>query len=97
MALSDNSLVDLATRLGSDRIQRDAPEGSPWGSSAAPVVFAESEEEVQAVMRCVRGNGDRDRPRGKGGYAGYGNRVDGEFVILSLERMNGILEHSVGD
>ena len=23
--------------------------------------------------------------------------MDGEFVILSLERMNGILEHSVGD
>lgn len=97
MALSDDSLVDLATRLGSDRIQRDAPEGSLWGSSAAPVVFAESEEEVQAVMRWSAETGIAIVPRGKGGYAGYGNRVDGEFVILSLERMNGILEHSVGD
>ena len=64
MALSDNSLVDLATRLGSDRIQRDAPEGSLWGSSAAPVVFAESEEEVQAVMRWSAETGS-DRSPGK--------------------------------
>lgn len=97
MALSEKRLEDLTARLGSDRIQRDAPESTLWGTSTGPVVFAESEEEIQTVMRWAAETGVAIVPRGRGAYAGYGNRVNREFVILSLERMSGVLEHSVGD
>jgi len=97
LALSDDRLEDLTARLGSDRVQRDESEGSLWGSSAGPVVLAESEEEVQRVIRWASEAGVAIIPRGRGAYAGYGNPVNREAVILSLERMSGVLEHSVGD
>jgi glycolate oxidase FAD binding subunit len=97
LALSDDRLEDLTAILGSDRVHRNAPEASLWGSSPAPVVFAESEEEIQRVVRWAAETGVSVVPRGRGAYAGYGNRVNRDFVILSLERMSGVLEHSAGD
>lgn len=97
MALSDDRLEDLTAQLGNDRVKRDAPEGSPWGVSTGPVVFVESEEEIQRVVRWAAETGVSLIPRGRGAYAGYGNRADREFIILSLERMSGVVEHSVGD
>ena len=75
MALSDDRLENLTAILGSDRVHRKAPEASLWGSSPAPVVFAESEEEIQRVVRWAAETGVAIVPRGRGAYAGYGNRV----------------------
>lgn len=97
MTLSDDRLEELAAILGSDRVHREAPEGSLWGTSTGPVAFAETEEEIQRVVRWAAETGVAIVPRGRGAHAGYGQRVNRDFVILSLERMSGVLEHSAGD
>ena len=97
MALSDDRLEDLTAIFGRDRVVREAPEGTLWGSSTGPVVYAESEEEVQRAVRWAAEKKVAIVPRGRGAYAGYGNPVNRDFIILSLERMDGVLEHSAGD
>ncbi|MFS8514126.1 MAG: FAD-binding oxidoreductase [Planifilum fulgidum] len=97
MALSDDRLEDLTAIFGRDRVVREAPEGTLWGSSTGPVVYAESEEEVQRAVRWAAEKKVAIVPRGRGAYAGYGHPVNRDFIILSLERMSGVLEHSAGD
>ncbi|TAJ49699.1 MAG: FAD-binding protein [Herbiconiux sp.] len=72
---------------------------SGWWSAAAPLalVEAESAEEVQAVMRLASETGTPVVPRGAGtGLAGGATSTPG-CIVLSVLRMNRILEISLDD
>jgi len=72
---------------------------SGWWSAAAPLalVEAESVEEVQAVMRLAAETGTPVVPRGAGtGLAGGATSTPG-CIVLSVLRMNRILEISLDD
>ena len=64
----------------------------PPEASALAVVFAESTADVQAVVRACAAAGVRVVPRGAGSGLSGGAHAVTKSVILSLERMNRILE-----
>ena len=74
-----------------DRYRHDDAE---WAASALPlaVVLARSTEDVVAAVRWARDAGVRIVPRGAGtGLSGGANAVE-NCIVLSLERMDSVLE-----
>jgi glycolate oxidase len=85
---ADVVLHDPATL---DRYRHDDAE---WAASALPlaVVLARSTEDVVAAVRWARDAGVRIVPRGAGtGLSGGANAVE-NCIVLSLERMDAVLE-----
>ncbi len=97
-------LQDLTTLLGSSCVSIEKPvlaehSTDKWLASAEPqaVVFAESTEQVSALMRFASERKIPVTPRGAGvGYVGGCVPVRGG-IALSLARMNRILEINVED
>ena len=69
----------------------------PSGTQALAVVFAESVEDVQATVRACAAAGVRIIPRGAGSGLSGGASALENSVVLSLERMNRILEIRADD
>ena len=94
-------LAALAGALGADRLTTDpdvlagyAHDQAEWAEWALPaaLVRPHTAEEVQAVVRVCIDNGRPVVARGAGtGLSGGANAVPGS-VVVSLERMNAILE-----
>jgi len=90
-------LRKLARKLGADAVQTSPPpeySGDKWFARETPdcVVFPRSAEEVSFVMREATKAGVPVTPRGAGyGYVGGCTPVK-HGIVLSLERMNRILE-----
>jgi len=69
----------------------------PPAAHALAVVFAESASDVQAVVRACAAAGIRVVPRGAGSGLSGGAHAVQDSIILSLERMNRIVELRAGD
>ena len=80
---TDAGLLDVYSRDGGPH---------PSGTRALAVVFAESVEDVQATVRACGAAGVRIVPRGAGSGLSGGAAALENSVVLSLERMNRILE-----
>jgi hypothetical protein len=96
------SIIDeLASALSPDRVVLDAPTLAAYAVDQAPVldyqlpravVFAESVDDVQATVRACAARGVPLVARGAGtGVSGGAHASEGS-VVLSLERMNRILD-----
>ncbi len=81
----------LTAADSTDRFRADQGAWAPAGTPAA-VVLAESSEDVQHVVRACYDHGVPVVARGAGtGLSGGANAVDG-CVVVSLERMDAVLE-----
>lgn len=92
--LRDDQVLDDAEQL--DAYSRDRAE---WADYTRPlaVVLAGSTEDVAATVRWAVETGVRVVPRGAGtGLSGGANAVE-NCVVLSLERMNSVLEIDVDE
>jgi glycolate oxidase len=91
----------LATLLGADRVLRDPDsleryrhDDAEWADSTTPlaVVLAHSTDDVVTAVRWAAAAGVRVVPRGAGtGLSGGANAMD-RSIVLSLERMDAVLE-----
>lgn len=94
-------LTSLAEVLGPDKVSTDpgllAEYSHDQGPNPAPalplaVVFAESVEDVQATVRTCAARGVRIVPRGAGSGLSGGAHALENSVVLSLTRMNRIVD-----
>jgi len=100
-AMTAEDVSTLEDRLGADVVRRDPTtldryrhDDAEWAASALPlaVVLARSTEDVVAAVRWARDAGVRIVPRGAGtGLSGGANAVE-NCIVLSLERMDSVLE-----
>lgn len=93
-ALGDEFVVTDPDRLDAVRTDR-----SGWVADGLPLALVEARtvEDVRAALRIASETGTPVVPRGAGsGLAGGANGTDGS-IVLSVERMNRILEISADD
>ncbi len=102
MDQAQDFLADLSTALGLDAILITDPsvlvsysrDQAPTATNGRPIalLFARAEAEVAIALKTANAAGVAVVPRGAGsGLAGGANAIDGSLII-SLERMNAILE-----
>ena len=75
------------------------PDPPPWkGVSLAAVAHPRNAEEVAAVLRVAAEEGLGVVPGGRGTRLTWGNRPSkGDIIILSLDRMDGVVAHEPAD
>lgn len=101
--VSDPLVRDLETALSPDQVRHDGAERALLsrdasvfeGGVAGPVVFPETTDDVQAVMRVASEHQRSVVPRGAGTGLAGGAIPLGAPVVISLTRMNRILEVDV--
>ncbi|MFZ8822016.1 MAG: FAD-linked oxidase C-terminal domain-containing protein, partial [Ilumatobacteraceae bacterium] len=100
MTTADDALLADLKRVLGDRVRADSAERALLrrdasvfdGGSAGPTCLCESTEEVQRVVRIALAHGRSVVPRGAGTGLAGGAIPLGAPVIISLSRMNRILE-----
>ncbi len=100
MTTADDALLADLKRVLGDRVRADSAERALLrrdasvfdGGSAGPTCLCESTEEVQRVVRIALAHGRSVVPRGAGTGLAGGAIPLGAPVIISLSRMNQILE-----
>jgi glycolate oxidase FAD binding subunit len=85
------------TIVGAEYVRLAGPEDAVGRVPAQLVVEPGSEQEVAAVLRCADDAGIAVAPRGDGTKLSWGNPPLRADVILSLARLNRILEHAWAD
>jgi glycolate oxidase FAD binding subunit len=83
--------------VGAGHVRPAGPEHAVGGFAAQLVVDPGSEEEVAAVLRCADDAGIAVIPRGGGSKLEWGNPPARADVVLSLARLDRILEHAWAD
>lgn len=99
-APADPLVDDLRTALDADRVRIDgaeralmAKDASVFGGGVAgPTVFPRSTLEVQAIMRIAERHGSAVVPRGAGTGLAGGAIPLGAPIVVSLQKMNRVLE-----
>ncbi|TKB80659.1 MAG: FAD-binding oxidoreductase, partial [Nitrospira sp.] len=88
---------DLRQRLGTEKVQDDAPtlaayavDASIYRMTPTAVVLAESEDDIQTVVRYAVSRGVPLTPRAAG--TNLTGSAIGSGIILDVSRMNRILE-----
>jgi glycolate oxidase FAD binding subunit len=67
------------------------------GTSIACTVYPNTQEELAAVIACARRNRWALLPCGSGSKLDWGGLVEGVKIAVSTARLNGLVEHAVGD
>jgi glycolate oxidase FAD binding subunit len=96
----DDSAAQQAERVaivGSDHLHPATPADAIDGVQPQWVVEPGSAEEVAAVLRLADGQGMRVAARGGGTKQEWGNAPRGIDLVLSLRRLDQVLEHAWGD
>ncbi|MDQ2809235.1 MAG: FAD-binding oxidoreductase [Chloroflexota bacterium] len=89
--------ADFAAIVGVDYVKPAAPADVILGCAPRWVIAPGSPEEVAAVLRAATAAGLRIAPRGGGSKLGWGNPPAALDAILSLHRLDRVLEHAWGD
>jgi len=89
--------AEFAAIVGADYVKPAAPTDAVLGCAPRWVIAPGSPEEVAAVLRAATAGGLRLAPRGGGSKLGWGNPPAALDAILSLHRLNRVLEHAWGD
>jgi glycolate oxidase FAD binding subunit len=88
---------DLRSIVGPEHISPATPQDAVDGILPQMVAGPTSQQEVAAVLKAVASAGLRVLPRGAGSKMEWGNPARAGELVLSLRRMNRVLEHAYGD
>ena len=66
-------------------------------TSAAYVVYPNTQEQLMAVMACAHQQGWRILPCGQGSKLSWGGLAQGVDLVVSTARLNRLIHHAVGD
>ena len=97
MTTTEASLRLLEEVVEVEHIRPGTPADSVCGVVPEVVVAPGSQEEVAAVLALANDHALRVVPRGGGTKLGWGGPPRGLDILLSLERLNRLVEHSAGD
>ncbi|KMM38328.1 hypothetical protein AB986_03185 [Alkalihalobacillus macyae] len=84
----DNHLLDVASLTDS---------GRRFGNVSSKIVYPESEDEVVALVTEANDTGKKLSIVSGGTKLGYGGTKSDYDLTLSLKKLSGIIEHTVGD
>src|SRR5919197_1172126 len=97
MTTADASLQRLERVVGAPHVRPGTSADAVCGVVPEVVAAPGNQEEVAAAMAAASEHGLRIVPRGGGTKLGWGGPPRGLDVLLSLERLNRLVEHSAGD
>lgn len=83
--------------VGEEHIQVLEEREHPLGNHAPYVVYPHSEQEIASILKLANKQSLKVIPMGGGTKRGLGGVEPSGDLILSLQRLKGIIEHSVGD
>ncbi len=87
----------LQTHFPHISINENLESPSVYGNDGKVTVYPTTEKEVQCVLQYAHQHGMKVNVKGGGTKSGCGGLVQTADILLSLERMKGIVEHAVGD
>jgi glycolate oxidase FAD binding subunit len=93
----DSTRLVLETLLGSDQVRPAPPADFIDGVPSYFVVEPDTSEKVAAALKLARDAGLHVIPRGNGTKKSWGNPPRAAEIVLSLRRLNRIVEHAWGD
>ncbi len=88
---------DLRSIVGAEHLRKAAPDDAVGGLMPQMVVEPGTPEEVARVLKTAAAAGLHVLPRGGGTKMEWGNPPLGGELIVSLRRLNRVLEHAWGD
>ncbi|UFJ42705.1 FAD-binding oxidoreductase [Brevibacillus humidisoli] len=90
-------ITELADLIPDLPVTRHPQPADTLGNTAAYTVCPQTEQEIATVLSYANKHSLTVIPQGGGSKRGFGGLVEQADLILSLSRMTGITEHSVGD
>ncbi len=89
--------IELSAIVGPEHLRAATPADAVDAVQPAAVIAPGSAQEVAQVLRYCNSAGLSVIPRGGGSQLGLGNRPRKADFVLSLERLNRVIEHAWGD
>lgn len=96
-AENNEAWIELSAIVGPEHLRPATPEDAVDAVQPTGVIAPGSAQEVAQVLRYCNSAGLTIIPRGGGSQLGLGNRPRKADFILSLERLNRVIEHAWGD
>ena len=94
---NNDAWIELSAIVGPEHLRPATPEDAVEGVQPVGVIAPGTAQEVAQVLRYCSSAGLTIIPRGGGTQLGLGNRLRKADFILSLERLNRVIEHAWGD
>jgi len=94
---SNEAWIELSAIVGPEHLRPARPEDAVDAVQPAGVIAPGTAQEVAQVLRYCASAGVSIIPRGGGTQLGLGNRPRKADFVLSLERLNRVIEHAWGD
>ncbi len=94
---SNEVWIELSGIVGPEHLRPATPEDAVDAVQPAGVIAPGNAQEVAQVLRYCASAGVSIIPRGGGTQLGLGNRPRKADFVLSLERLNRVIEHAWGD
>ena len=94
---NNEAWIELSAVVGPEHLRPAAPDDAVEAVQPTGVIAPGTAQEVAQVLRCCNSAGLTIIPRGGGTQLGLGNRPRKADFILSLERLNRVIEHAWGD
>ena len=94
---NNEAWIELSAVVGPEHLRPATPEDAVEAVQPTGVIAPGTAQEVAQVLRYCNSAGLTIIPRGGGTQLGLGNRPSRADFILSLERLNRVIEHAWGD
>jgi glycolate oxidase FAD binding subunit len=94
---NNQAWIELSAVVGPEHLRPATPEDAVEALQPTGVIAPGTAQEVAQVLRYCNSAGLTIIPRGGGTQLGLGNRPRQADFILSLERLNQVIEHAWGD
>jgi glycolate oxidase FAD binding subunit len=94
---NNEAWIELSAVVGPEHLRPATPEDAVEAVQPTGVIAPGTAQEVAQVLRYCNSAGLTIIPRGGGTQLGLGNRPRKADFILSLERLNRVIEHAWGD
>ena len=94
---NNEAWIELSAIVGPEHLRPATPEDAVEAVQPAGVIAPGTAQEVAQVLRYCNSAGLTIIPRGGGTQLGLGNRPRQADFVLSLERLNRVIEHAWGD
>ncbi len=93
----DQAWIELTAIVGAEHLRAATPQDAVEAVQPLGVIAPATAQEIAQVLRYCTSAGLCIIPRGGGTQLGMGNRPSKADFILSLERLNRVVEHAWGD
>ena len=94
---NDEAWIELSAIVGPEHLRPATPEDAVEAVQPIGVIAPGTAQEVAQVLHYCNSAGLTIIPRGGGTQLGLGNRPRQADFVLSLERLNQVIEHAWGD